>query len=174
MGCDIHLFVEIKKEGKWTKFEEDYFTLDEFDKKYYKKDKGTTPFDWRSYGMFGFLANVRNYSHSEFLQEYRGLPIDCDLTSEEKEDIIDSNYHSHGYLLLSELLAFDYNKNFWDRRVTKQVSPNGWNGAALAEEGEGTHPTYKEFLGNFFFTHLEELKQLGNPEDVRIVFYFDN
>ena len=55
--------------------------------------------------------------------------------------------------------------------------PNGGkftDGAAIAEEGEGTVITYRENLGEMFFTHLEELKALGEPEDVRIVFWFDN
>lgn len=32
----------------------------------------------------------------------------------------------------------------------------------------------RETLGNDFFIVLDELKELGSPEDVRIVFWFDN
>lgn len=63
---------------------------------------------------------------------------------------------------------------FLDRRVSKQVSPRGWNNAALAEEGEGQIVTYREHLGNGFFQDIEVLKTLGSADDVRIVFWFDN
>jgi len=32
----------------------------------------------------------------------------------------------------------------------------------------------KKFLGEAFFAGIEELKVLGEPEGVRIVFWFDN
>lgn len=185
MGCDIHIFAEKKVNNKWVKVE-DHFSLDDFNRNYLKKEKGDSPFNWRSYAMFGFLGNVRNYSHSEFLSDNRGLPDDSEYLNEEIDDgytnkitrkndlLTDGNYHSYSYLTLKELLDFDYNKIFWDRRIMKQVSPNGWNGACLAEEGEGEHITYRNHLGDWFFTHLNELKKLGNPDEVRIVFWFNN
>lgn len=195
MGCDIHSFAEVKRNGKWEEVKE-AFTLDEFDKKYYKKEKGDEPFGWRSYGLFAFLAGVRNYSHCECITgEPRGLPDDSEFlntlldepenfsyggydhgtaTTKKEYYTKDADYHSHSYITLKEFLDWDYDKIFWDRRVTKQTSHNSWNGASLAEEGEGQMITYREHLGNFFFTHLEDLKALGEPEDVRIIFWFDN
>lgn len=82
--------------------------------------------------------------------------------------------HSASFLSAKELLEFDYDKEFWNRRVSKQIGPNSWTGAGLAEEGEGKIVTYRDNLGEWFFKHLGELAQLGNPEDVRIVFWFDN
>ena len=77
MGCDIHCFAETKNKetGKWEKVG-DHFELDEFDRKYYKKDKGSEVFSWRSYSLFAFLADVRNYDHCEPINEARGLPDD--------------------------------------------------------------------------------------------------
>ena len=63
---------------------------------------------------------------------------------------------------------------FWDRRVTKQVSPNCWNGAALADEGEGETVKLRDFLGEHFFSQIEIMKALGDIDDVRIIFWFDN
>lgn len=60
MGCDIHVNVEIKNNGLWEKSNQEIFSLDDFDKKFYRKNKGIVPFDWRSYSMFAFLAGVRN------------------------------------------------------------------------------------------------------------------
>jgi len=86
----------------------------------------------------------------------------------------DYDYHSKSHLTLKELTDFNYEKKFWNRRVTKQTAPNCFNGAALAEEGEGKTVSYRENLGQDFFDVIEALKDLGKPEDVRVVFWFDN
>jgi len=119
--------------------------------------------------MFGFLADVRNYSHSPVIAEPKhALPEDA--SPETKEAFGDgADWHTATWLTLEQMNAVDYEQVFWDRRVMK----NG-NGAALAEEGEGEHLTLREFLGSRFFKHLEVLKSLGKTEDVRIVFWFDN
>jgi len=174
MGCDIHPIAEVRKEGKWTAVTADVFPFSEWDRKYYKKDGGSAPFDWRSYSMFAFLAGVRNLDHCEPLSEPRGIPDDASEEAKELEAFWECNGHSHSYVTLQELLAFDYDKTFGNRRVTKQVGPNAWSGGELAEEGEGEIVTYRENLGPHFFAHLEALKALGEPQDVRVVFLFDN
>jgi len=157
MGCDIHSYVEVRRDGSWRR------AVD-----------ATEPFDWQDYGLFGFLADVRNHSHSPVIAEPRGLPDDADLLPFEREEALWCDYHSHSWLTLAELLAYDYDQVFWDRRVTKQ-RPNGvWDGAALADEGEGAHPTLREFLGEHYFRRLDDLSKLGDPQDVRVVFWFDN
>ena len=175
MGCDIHSFAERrnKETNKWEKVE-DAFTLDSYDKELMKKDKDEHPFDWHSYSLFAFLADVRNYDHCEPLAEPKGIPKDvCEEIRSEWERW-EGDGHSASFFTAKELSDFDYEKTFWNRRVTKQTAPNCFNGASLAEEGEGTVLTYRENLGEMFFTHLEELKALGEPEDVRIVFWFDS
>lgn len=185
MGCDIHIFAEVKRQGKWEKVTDECFT-----DIYYETKKSSCPFDWRSYAMYGFLADVRNYSNCKPISETKGLPLDSEyLNSPSKwqgsisygteepvkidtnyDDIReDWNYHSHSYLTLKELLQVDYEETFWDRRITR-----GFNGASISEEGEGTMKTYREHLGETFFKNIEELKQLGSPEDVRVIFWFDN
>jgi len=175
MGCDIHSFAEIqnKKTNKWEKVG-DVFSLDDFNKKYLKKNKGENPFNWRSYSMFAFLANVRNYDHCESISRPKGLPDDLSEGVKQHYEYWKYDAHSASYLTAKELLEFDYDKTFWNRRVTKQISNNHWSGATLAEEGEGVILTYRENLGNLFFVHLNELKELGEPDDVRIVIWFDN
>jgi hypothetical protein len=172
MGCDIHSFAEVKRNNKWEKVN-DHFTLDDYDKKYYNKEKGENPFDWRSYSTFAFLAGVRNYDHCKPISEPKGLPYDLSEEVKQHYEYWEYNSHSASYLTAKELLEFDYDKKFWNRRVTK-TEGNCTNGAALAEEGEGRILTYRENLGEWFFKHLEELKTLGEPENVRIVFWFDN
>lgn len=192
MGADIHSFAEVKTNGKWVIVKDPIF----YD---YGENKSTEPFGIRDYSVFGFLADVRNYSNCEPISETKGLPDDSEylntkldkperysysgydagIAYTKKGEIeCDINYHSLSFLTLKELIDFDYEKTFWNRRITKTtIRPNGGkiiNGAALAEEGEGAIITYREHLGSAFFEDIEALKTLGNPEDVRIVFWFDN
>lgn len=172
MGCDIHSFAEVKRNNKWEKVN-NHFSLDDYDKKYYSKEKGDNPFEWRSYSMFAFLAGVRNYDHCDPLSIPKGLPEDLSDEVKQYYEYLKDYAHSASYLTAKELLEFDYDKTFWNRRITK-TEGNYSNGAALAEEGEGKVLTYRENLGEWFFIHLNELKELGEPENVRIVFWFDN
>src|SRR5690242_9164201 len=141
MGCDIHVTAEVRTESGWA-------------------DSGWLVFDCRDYGIFGFWADVRNYSESPVIAEPRGLPDDAAMTAEQREEWADGWYHSASWLTLAELLAYDYDQTFWDRRITRDG-----NGAALAEEGEGRHVTLREFLGAWYFAELERLRSLGSPED---------
>lgn len=172
MGCDIHSYVEVRKDGRWQRANPE-FKLEDWQVKRLGKETGVRgPFDWRSYGVFGFLAGVRNYSEIPPLSEPRGLPKDASPEVMDESDGCD--WHSYSYLTVAEMAAFDYSKTFSDMRVTRQTASNVWNGAARAYPGEETVKTFKEFLGAAFFEDLEVLKGLGKPEDVRIVFWFDN
>lgn len=175
MGCDIHSFAERRNKdtNKWEVLK-NHFTLDEFDKDWYKKEKGDSPFDWRSYSMFSFLAGVRNYDRCKPISEPKGLPDDLSQEVSDEYENWEDDAHSSSWLSLRELVEFDYDQIFWNRRVMKQISDNHWNGACLAEEGEGSMVTYRENLGGFFFVHLEDLRTLGDLDDVRVVFWFDN
>lgn len=173
MGCDIHSHAERRVNGKWEKVY-NAFTLDDFAKEYYGREKGDSPFDWRSYAMFGFLAGVRNYSCCEPIVEPRGFPDDACAEVKEDYDAWSCDAHTPSFLTAKELLEFDYDKTLWNRRISKQIGDRAWTGAGLAEEGEGTIETYREFLGDSFFQDLEELSKLGDPKDVRVVFWFDN
>lgn len=148
MGCDIHATAEVRTGDGW-------------------RASDWLVFDGRNYGIFGFLADVRNYSHSPVIAEPRGMPDD--VTPEVRGGGEWTDAHSHSWLTLAELLAYDYEQVFWDRRITRDG-----NGAALAEEGEGEHLPLREFLGAWFFSELDRLAALGPPEDVRIVFWFNS
>jgi hypothetical protein len=170
MGCDIHSFVEVRRTGKWHYADDLRFPMT-------YGDPGETtnePFFERDYGLFGFLGNVRNYSHSPVVAAYRGLPDDLSTGVANEYREWDQYAHSDSWVSLAELLAFDYDQIFWDRRVMKETSPGRWDGAALAEEGEGTHLPLREFLGSHYFDRLHDLAQLGDPGDVRVVFWFDS
>jgi len=150
MGCDIHSRAEKCVNGKWLVI------------------PGFEPFDWRSYGMYGFLADVRNYSAVPPLSQPRGLPNDAPPDEEEGIWLGD---HSFSRLSLKELTAFNYDQPLEDRRYTRQEAPNYFNGAATAEPGNGKMTTYREFLGEAFFKDLQRLREMGAE---RVVFGFDS
>lgn len=128
-------------------------------------------FDWRSYSLFGFLADVRNYSNVTPIAPPRGLPEALSKEVKDASDDWDSDGHAHSYLTLAELEAFNYDQPMEDRRYMAQTGPNSWNGAAMAEPGQGKQTTYREFLGPKYFKELERLKAAGVE---RMTFWFDN
>ena len=173
MGCDIHSFAEVWKNGVWVKVG-DVFPLDNWEKGFYKKDFNDEPIIDRHYGLFGWLADVRNYSRLPPISQPRGLPTNLSLAVLHESATWGLDGHSYSWLSLAELLEADYEQIVWDRRVMRQESSGVWNGAALANEGEGKHLSLRECLPDSYFKMLEVLKTLGEPENVRIVFWFDN
>jgi hypothetical protein len=153
MGCDIHSHAERRVGDGWEAI------------------PGLHPFDWRSYGMYGFLAGVRNYSAVPEIAPKRGVPDDLSAGVRGEYDGWDSDAHSASWLSVEELTAFDYNQVMEDRRVTRQTASNVWDGGCTAAPGEGETMTYREFLGDAFFADLEKLKAAGAE---RVVFWFDN
>lgn len=153
MGCDIHAYAERKVGDK------------------YEAIRDVSPFDYRNYGLYGWLADVRNYSAVTPIAAKRGLPDDMSADVREEYELWEMDAHSASWLALSELLAFDYDQQMEDRRVTRQVGPNAWSGAITCDPGEGEKTTYREFFGGRFFDDLEKLKASGAD---RVVFWFDN
>ena len=148
MGADITVFSEKKKEnGMWE-------LLD-----------NVKPFDWRSYGMYGFLADIRNFSCVPVISERRGIPDDVSPYIKQIVDDYCFGNFGHSWLTIEELLSFDYDQIFEDRRC----SING-NGGSICEPGQGKQTTIREFLGEGFFNSLHEAKEAGAE---RIIFWFD-
>ena len=84
MGCDIHAYLEVKKEDKWV----------------YINDIDIS----RNYDLFARLANVRNYRGIEPISEPRGMPkhMSKDIFDHYEEYKMD--YHSFSYLYLEEMI----------------------------------------------------------------------
>jgi hypothetical protein len=75
--------------------------------------------------MFGWLADIRNYSMVEPIAARRGLPADLS----EEMSVVESltrDVSGHSWLSLSELLNFDYEATFEDRRSPDDVRVVFW------------------------------------------------
>lgn len=176
MGCDIHsVAIDANGKpingGKWADGKSanpDHEWLD---------GEGE-PFGWRNYGVFGFLAGVRNYSGVTPISEPRGLPDDLEPGASDDywEDECWLGDHSHSWLSVAELAAFDYDKMMVYRRGTEHFfradgSYAGSNGGLTLPENVGKAMTYRDFIGEDFFRDLAELRRIGAD---RVVFGFDN
>lgn len=159
MGCDIHSYVEQRVSNGWTRAH--WGVTDKYGE--------CEPFRDRIYAVFGWLADVRNYSAVPPISKPRGLPGDVspDVLREYEEWGLDA--HSASWLSVDELLAFDYIETFEDRRVTR-----GNDGGVTAEPGDGRLVSYREFLGHSFFEDLERLAEFNKVAPTRVVFWFDN
>ena len=63
MGCDIHMYAEIRKENKWEKvgriFENPWYSEDREESEW-NTPLTDEPYDGRNYDLFAILADVRN------------------------------------------------------------------------------------------------------------------
>ena len=109
------------------------------------------PYGGRCYRLFGLLAGVRDSSIDMIVPDRYGyLPDDVSVEIEDLSDEWGVDGHSHNYLTLKELMSSKYFK------MTEQD---------LADMG----------IDSYFFTTLvPDLMRFGNPDDIRIVFWFDN
>jgi hypothetical protein len=153
MGTDISSYVEIHRDGRWIVPSEVRFKpIDEY-------EDGSAPFQGRDYGLFGFLADVRNYAECPTITPCRGLPDDVSDEVAKKYDSQSEFVFGTSWLTLAELLAYDYDRTFVNQR------PSPW---------QMPHATVRDFLGDRYFERLAELGNLGAPDEVRVVFWFDS
>lgn len=162
MGCDIHLAVEAREPGgPWRHVNPDY-PCDACDggkersRCGFCDSTGKAPYHDRWYALFQALADVRGYDDGPpTIARPRGFPPDmvarelgkpnCEYSwghdhAPEESLIDDPDLHSHSWLPLRELQAYD------------------WEQHRLAG----------------FRRFVDAIAKLGGPDDVRIVFAFDN
>jgi hypothetical protein len=155
MGCSLHAHAERRNyHGNWLKVPH------------------LTPFNWRNYGFYGWLAGVRNHSAMTPMAADRGLPEDAsESVAREFYDYWESDAHSVSWVTVAELLAFDYDAPCEDRRARLVVDGNVWVAPVALGPGDGQVQTYRAFLGEDYFRDLEALKAAGAE---RVVFWFDS
>lgn len=241
MGCDIHCYVEKRDGSKWV-------SADRWEPCEYEPDSGrkTVPYgsriySGRNYDLFGILADVRNgrgfagiRTGAGFnpISEPKGLPVDVSPEVKAESEGWGCDGHSHSWLTLSELLAYDWTQETehqgdvdgvtfekwarWNR--AKGEAPEYWCGSCsgssiihispedmearvkelnaelagmkdvtFAQREELTkarlgdlhtivtwrQPYYKA-VRSFLSDTMPRLFRLGSPDNVRLVFWFDN
>jgi len=125
MGCDIHLYVEVRQaDGSWKSVdqwvtEDGYFHVP-YEKQFY---------NGRNYDLFAILANVRNgvgfagvKTGAGFnpISEPKGLPADVSTEVKQCSENWGADGHSHSWHTVSDLWAFD-----WTQTTINQGWING-------------------------------------------------
>jgi hypothetical protein len=201
MGTDIHCYAEVRRDGRWEKIgrifpnpswrQEDAIE-DQPELGWYLGPLTDRPYIRRNYPLFGMLAGVR-YSEIEPIAKPvpRGIPVDVSpgYRARVRER---SGGQWHSWLTLAELQAYDWDapcgfwpdwddpafQPVWDAYTARREAAN-----AIGQEfdpGERERPmppsrlhTRRELADEFLTETMPRLAELGAPEDVRIVFYFD-
>jgi hypothetical protein len=150
MGTDIHITLEKRNlSGNWECIPSDI-------------DFG------RNYAIFGWLADVRNYSGVPVLADtHEGTPDDASIDSVRFHEF----NHNVRWTVVEAIGDFNYDQSVEDRRVTKQIADGVWDGGCTAETGGGIITTYRDLFGEWYFKGLEEIKMLGAE---RVIFSFDS
>jgi len=107
------------------------------------------PYIGRNYNLFGALAGVR-HPYMDVISGLKGLPNDVSDEICRISDDWGIDGHSHNYLTVKELIDSNYYK------MTDKD---------LDDVGVGTY---------FFREVINSLLELGDPENIRVVFWFDN
>jgi len=168
MGCDIHLHVEKRVNGEWEETE------------------CNNVYDGRNYTLYAALAGVRNYDRFTPIAEPKELPKDVSAEVYNESERWGCDGHSHSWLTLTELLNFDWSQKI---KITRMVSaesrrqylengitPNAWCSWTNTEGWDSLEweESLAEYCNEFINEFIPELQKLGNPDEVRIVFWFDN
>jgi hypothetical protein len=103
MGCDIHDYCEVYKDGKWV--------MESGFSGYYDDTKiSDHPYNGRNYVLFSLLADVRNSGRITPISIPRGVPKDASEAYKRAVNEYGCDGHSHSYLMLDELLSVDLNE----------------------------------------------------------------
>ncbi len=155
MGCDIHLFVE-KKTKSFIREDRINNLLDIEDNIEGEKWELTNIdlIDDRSYTVFGVLAGVRNPRFRP-ISNIKLFPDDASIKLRKIYDRDIYNYHSHSYFTLRELESID-----WDK---------------YCKEVDIIHPEVFRYQISDIFKNMKIMSEnCSNPDDIRMVFWFDN
>lgn len=146
MGCDIHWYLEIRRNGIWQA------TLDHF---------GETlnfPNGYRDYDWFSFLQNIRGDCDFGFKENIR-IPTDLSQDLKEVLKVWESDSHSHGYYTKA-----DFINKLCDMRFLRADSLITQNSDLF----------YINHCVTRLEETISNLCENVPDEDQRIVFFFDN
>lgn len=149
MGCDIHTYKEKRIDGQWVSGESWEVSEDQYSEDSVRYDRtGDTPYRSRNYAQFGLMAGVRwDTPHA---LEPKGIPDDASPEVKREIEQWDCDGHTHSYLTLRELKEL----------AAKVLVVGGDDNLAYAVEGVRAL--------------IESVDEGANPDDIRVVFFFDN
>lgn len=237
MGCDIHICTEKKRQRRdaWVSCDSRKPDPD------YEDDPNATATVFapyididRNYDLFAVLAGVRSRLAIAPVSLPRGLPMDVSPETYAEANSWFRDGHSWSWLLVSELLQFDWNQDVVSvNRIVSALdylhlirtgTPPSWSAEDHANARVFTEEEFTEFMENtiseaernsieeqyqahvatnlgwffqdgtlarmyiratwteplhhlvpeFYSKALPRLLELGDPEQTRIVFWFDN
>ncbi|MCL1918887.1 MAG: hypothetical protein FWG14_11310 [Peptococcaceae bacterium] len=148
MGCDIHLYVEKQVNNKWV-FVNEAFWLG------------------RNYWLFAILADVRNMNRGCVpITRPKGIPNN--VTSEVQkaaEDWRSAHSHSHSYLTLAEIVAYNWTQIIIVDGILKAHEFYRWNDWGR-EDGENPD----SWITDAGYTPIEYLTEPEMLEHIEEVF----
>jgi hypothetical protein len=151
MGCDIHVYTEVRPPGQlsWESKDSTEIIQEDGEDPYHECTHHIVP--GRSYGLFALMAKVRG-EYDCSLDCKNGLPEDISETTKQQFEQWDCDAHSASYLTLDEI----------KQHLVNILLTRGNVHYGLEQ--------YQEIKNQ-----MEELKIEGmSDEDVRICFWFDN
>jgi len=196
MGCDIHLYVEVRIDDKWE-------TVDKWGKD--GVEYGDLAYIKRNYVTFAFLADVRSSGYDFFIADTKypvaafntkGFPEDA---CREVRDEYDEDYgHTPSWLNLAELMEYPWNSTVVKKRGViaeeelerfesypenqrRIFKPNSWCASTSIQPQQSIEwevaatDSCSDFLSKVLpvLGRLVVQRQIG-LDDARIVFWFDN
>lgn len=178
MGCDIHLYCEVKKHvngvEQWVNV--DHWQVNPYfdptsgsEKEYIHKPVYTD----RNYSLFARLAGVRNsfLDRIEPIDKPRGMPDNVSVHTNKECERWDCDGHSHSWFTMRELV--EAHKNSGTRKYSGMVSPED---AAEIDAGTGTPSTWCQGTTNkdwVLRSWTEEGTHMDNLMEKLIPFYKD-
>lgn len=173
MGCDIHLFVEYRK--------------DTYQENYWRSFGGEFRLE-RHYGVFSSLAGVRNYGDViKPVVEPRGIPRNAGYSCLDEyryyitDNITEANECN---LEKAEQWVNSGISEWWDERKTFVTDPDAHSGSwlSLQELKEALAITWKEDGETKSFRDIEDYNAViaamecleSQGMTTRVVFWFDN
>lgn len=177
MGATVQTVVEQFDGESWHLSESLIFPVPNAEQDHRGYSETDCPFEDQNYAVFAFIGGYRNYFDLTPIAEDRCLPEDhqsVETVGFGGHTVMESRYAGifpddidYAWVTAAELLNFDYEQSFEDRR---DYDGMGY----MVEKGKGRQTTYRELLGENFFNDLEVLRSLENPDHTRIVFAFSS
>ena len=142
MGTDIHAHIEIETDNGW----EYGWYIDPVNRSSEIESDDGSPFYWRNYEFFAFLAGVRGFGGTA-----KGIPKDISNTTKDLIDEWGKDAHSHSWDNCRQLLL----------RIIKEKKRN---------------PEFMEWLTHDLKKLELVLynKHLGQNKNYRVVYWFDS